>query len=106
MSDTTIRPEDIRDALSKHVASYNPGAASRDEIGVVTEAAPSSAGRESTTRESSCRQKGQFTGISKKKYEGLFLLLRARKALKGRIGTIAALRGKTTPYGRDFVSNP
>ncbi len=38
MSDTTIRPEDIRDALSKHVASYNPGAAARDEIGVVTEA--------------------------------------------------------------------
>jgi F-type H+-transporting ATPase subunit alpha len=38
MSDTTIRPEDIRDALSKHVASYNPSAASRDEIGVVTEA--------------------------------------------------------------------
>ena len=38
MSETTIRPEDIRDALAKHVASYNPGAAARDEIGVVTEA--------------------------------------------------------------------
>ena len=38
MSETTIRPEDIRDALAKHVASYNPGAAARDEIGIVTEA--------------------------------------------------------------------
>ena len=38
MAETTIRPEDIRDALSKHVASYNPGAAARDEIGTVVEA--------------------------------------------------------------------
>ena len=38
MAETTIRPEEIRDALAKHVASYNPGAAARDEIGTVTEA--------------------------------------------------------------------
>jgi F-type H+/Na+-transporting ATPase subunit alpha len=38
MAELTIRPEDIRDALAKHVASYNPGAAARDEIGTVTEA--------------------------------------------------------------------
>ena len=38
MAETTIRPEEIRDALSKHVASYNPGAAARDEIGTVVEA--------------------------------------------------------------------
>ena len=38
MAELTIRPEDIRDALSKHVASYNPGAAARDEIGTVTQA--------------------------------------------------------------------
>jgi len=38
MAEVTIRPEEIRDALAKHVASYNPGAAARDEIGVVTEA--------------------------------------------------------------------
>ena len=38
MAETTIRPEEIRDALAKHVASYNPGAAARDEIGTVVEA--------------------------------------------------------------------
>ena len=38
MAELTIRPEEIRDALAKHVASYNPGAAARDEIGTVTEA--------------------------------------------------------------------
>ena len=38
MAELTIRPEEIRDALNKHVASYNPGAAARDEIGTVTEA--------------------------------------------------------------------
>jgi len=38
MAELTIRPEDIRDALTKHVASYNPGAAARDEIGTVTQA--------------------------------------------------------------------
>jgi len=38
MAELTIRPEEIRDALAKHVASYQPGAAARDEIGTVTEA--------------------------------------------------------------------
>ncbi len=38
MAELTIRPEEIRDALAKHVASYNPGAAARDEIGTVTQA--------------------------------------------------------------------
>ena len=38
MAEVTIRPEEIRDALAKHVASYNPGAAAREEIGTVTEA--------------------------------------------------------------------
>jgi F-type H+/Na+-transporting ATPase subunit alpha len=38
MAELTIRPEEIRDALEKHVASYKPGAAARDEIGTVTEA--------------------------------------------------------------------
>ena len=38
MAELTIRPEEIRDALAKHVASYQPGAAARDESGTVTEA--------------------------------------------------------------------
>ena len=38
MAEVTIRPEDIRDALAKHVAAYKPGAAVKDEIGSVTEA--------------------------------------------------------------------
>ena len=38
MAEITIRPEEIRDALAKFVASYAPGAAARDEIGTVTEA--------------------------------------------------------------------
>ena len=38
MAELTIRPEEIRDALNKFVQSYSPGAASRDEIGTVTEA--------------------------------------------------------------------
>mgnify|MGYP003342579169 FL=1 len=38
MAELTIKPEEIRDALAKHIASYNPGAAARDEIGTVTEA--------------------------------------------------------------------
>ena len=36
MAELTIRPEEIRDALAKFVASYAPGAAARDEIGTVT----------------------------------------------------------------------
>jgi F-type H+/Na+-transporting ATPase subunit alpha len=38
MAEVSIRPEDIRDALAKHVAAYKPGAAVKDEIGSVTEA--------------------------------------------------------------------
>ncbi len=38
MAELTIRPEEIRDALAKLVASYQPGAAARDEIGTVTQA--------------------------------------------------------------------
>ena len=38
MAEVTIRPEEIRDALAKHVAAYKPGAAVKDEIGAVTEA--------------------------------------------------------------------
>jgi F-type H+-transporting ATPase subunit alpha len=38
MAEVSIRPEEIRDALAKHVAAYKPGAAVKDEIGGVTEA--------------------------------------------------------------------
>ena len=38
MAELTIRPEEIRDALEKYVAAYNPGNASREEVGTVTEA--------------------------------------------------------------------
>ena len=38
MAEVTIRPEEIRDALAKHVAAYKPRAAVKDEIGSVTEA--------------------------------------------------------------------
>jgi F-type H+/Na+-transporting ATPase subunit alpha len=38
MAELTIRPEDIRDALERFVASYEPGAAAREEVGRVTEA--------------------------------------------------------------------
>ena len=38
MAEVSIRPEEIRDALAKHVAAYKPGAAGKDEIGSVTEA--------------------------------------------------------------------
>ena len=38
MAEVSIRPEEIRDALAKHVAAYKPGAAVKDEIGAVTEA--------------------------------------------------------------------
>ena len=38
MAELTIRPEEIRDALAKYVAAYNPGTAARDEVGTVTEA--------------------------------------------------------------------
>ena len=37
MTELTIRPEEIRDALERFVASYEPAAASQDEVGTVTE---------------------------------------------------------------------
>ncbi|GAA3051853.1 F0F1 ATP synthase subunit alpha [Kitasatospora albolonga] len=38
MAELTIRPEEIRDALAGFVQSYQPDAASREEVGTVTEA--------------------------------------------------------------------
>ena len=38
MAELTISPEEIRDALAKYVAAYNPSTAARDEVGTVTEA--------------------------------------------------------------------
>ena len=38
MAEVKIIPNEIRDALAKHVAAYKPGAAAKDEIGSVTEA--------------------------------------------------------------------
>ncbi len=38
MAELTIRPEEIRDALAKYVAAYDPGTAAREEVGTVTEA--------------------------------------------------------------------
>ena len=38
MAELTIRPEEIRDALDAFVQSYDPGQASREEIGRVSEA--------------------------------------------------------------------
>ncbi len=38
MAELTIRPEEIRDALDNFVQSYQPDAASREEVGTVTEA--------------------------------------------------------------------
>ncbi len=38
MAELTIKPEEIRAALANFVKSYDPGVASRDEIGTVTEA--------------------------------------------------------------------
>src|SRR4028119_2492208 len=35
MTDLSIRPEEIRDALDRFVQSYEPSAASRDEVGRV-----------------------------------------------------------------------
>ena len=39
MTELTIRPEEIRDALDQFVQSYEPGAASREEVGRVVDAA-------------------------------------------------------------------
>ncbi|MDQ3382599.1 MAG: F0F1 ATP synthase subunit alpha, partial [Actinomycetota bacterium] len=38
MTELTIRPEEIRDALDDFVRSYEPGAASREEVGRVSDA--------------------------------------------------------------------
>src|SRR5215467_12145814 len=38
MAELTIRPDEIRDALAKFVQEYEPEGASRQEVGVVTEA--------------------------------------------------------------------
>jgi F-type H+/Na+-transporting ATPase subunit alpha len=38
MTELTIRPEEIRDALDQFVQSYQPGAASREEVGRVADA--------------------------------------------------------------------
>ncbi|MEV7431167.1 MULTISPECIES: F0F1 ATP synthase subunit alpha [unclassified Nocardioides] len=38
MTELSIRPEEIRDALQKYVADYQPEAASREEVGLVAEA--------------------------------------------------------------------
>src|ERR1700756_1975699 len=38
MAELTIRPDEIRDALSRYVKEYEPEGASREEVGIVTEA--------------------------------------------------------------------
>src|SRR3954468_14175055 len=38
MTELAIRPEEIRDALQKYVADYQPETASREEVGTVAEA--------------------------------------------------------------------
>src|SRR6476619_7462441 len=38
MTELSIRPEEIRDALDNFVQSYEPGTASREEVGRVTDA--------------------------------------------------------------------
>ena len=38
MTELSIRPDDIRDALQKYVAEYQPDAASKEEVGYVAEA--------------------------------------------------------------------
>ncbi len=37
MAELTIRPEEIRDALARFVEAYEPDAAAREEVGIVTE---------------------------------------------------------------------
>ncbi len=37
MAELTIRPEEIRDALDSYVQSYDPGSASREEVGIVAD---------------------------------------------------------------------
>ena len=38
MTELSIRPEEIRDALDSYVQSYEPGAAAREEVGRVLDA--------------------------------------------------------------------
>jgi len=38
MTELSIRPEEIRDALQRFVSDYQPDQASRDEVGTVAEA--------------------------------------------------------------------
>ena len=38
MTELSIRPEEIRDALDSYVRSYEPGVAAREEVGRVTDA--------------------------------------------------------------------
>src|SRR5689334_24096182 len=38
MTELSIRPEEIRDALQKYVADYQPESASKEEVGTVAEA--------------------------------------------------------------------
>ena len=38
MTELSIRPEEIRDALAKYVADYQPDAATREEVGTVASA--------------------------------------------------------------------
>src|ERR1700750_2724956 len=38
MTELSIRPEEIRDALQKYVEDYKPSAASKEEVGHVAEA--------------------------------------------------------------------
>jgi len=44
MTELTIRPEEIRDALDEFVRSYEPAAAARQEVGRVAVASPGSRG--------------------------------------------------------------
>src|SRR3954467_9932449 len=39
MTELSIRPDEIRDALQRYVADYHPEAASKEEVGAVTQAA-------------------------------------------------------------------
>src|SRR6476659_5320322 len=39
MTELTIRPEEIRDALSRYVEDFKPEAASKEEVGTVAQAA-------------------------------------------------------------------
>ncbi len=39
MTELSIRPEEIRDALQKYVEDYKPSAASKEEVGTVSETA-------------------------------------------------------------------